>query len=229
MKHKKIYISSRARIPERSEQWRQLKLDGWNIISSWINEDGTGKDVDFEDLWKRIEKEISKSDKLILYVEPDDLPLKGTFVEVGMALALRVPVVIVAPDVVLETPDSRPLGTWMAHPLVRRASSMDDALDLKMWKIGYGDGYSCYLVDAHTFKITAYKTAKDIAEQTGVSEGRISQTLDTGYFIKGRYAIFTNKRVADLALDTVRLELKSALQRSRMSSIREEKTDDGTI
>lgn len=125
-----IYIASRASIPERAAAWRILRdVDGWNITSSWIDEAGEGQTSDFGDLWSRIESEVCNAERLILYVEPDDFPLKGALIEVGMALAAGVKVFVVALGVRLEERSCRPLGSWIKHPLVDVVASMSEALD----------------------------------------------------------------------------------------------------
>jgi hypothetical protein len=128
--HRKgAYIASRASLPERSAAWRRLRdVDGWAITCSWIDEAGPGESADLGALWQRIEAEIAGSDRLILYVEPDDFPLKGALIEVGMALACKIPIRIVAPGVELEPTSFRPLGSWVKHPLVAFAVSMHEAL-----------------------------------------------------------------------------------------------------
>lgn len=123
------YIASRASLPERSAAWRQLRdVDGWKITSTWIDEAGVGASTDLGMLWERIEAEIAGSERLVLYVEPDDFPLKGALIEVGIAIAHRIPIRIVAPGVVLEPISFRPIGSWVRHPLVMFADTMDEAL-----------------------------------------------------------------------------------------------------
>ncbi len=124
-----IYIASRASLPERSAAWRQLRdADGWKITCTWIDEAGVGESSDLGLLWVRIEAEIASSGYLILYVEPEDFPLKGALIEVGMALAHRLPIRVVAPGVVLDPTSFRPLGSWVRHPLVRFCHTMEEAL-----------------------------------------------------------------------------------------------------
>lgn len=123
------YIASRASLPERSAAWRRLRdVDGWKITSSWIDEAGAGETPDPGPLWTRIEAEIARSELLILYVEPDDFPLKGALIEVGMAIAHRIPIRVVAPGVVLDPASFRPLGSWVRHPLVTFRDTMEEAL-----------------------------------------------------------------------------------------------------
>lgn len=124
-----IYIASRASLPERAERWRRLRDEfGWQIVSSWIDEAGEGETVDFTDLWDRIHREIASSNKLLLYAEPDDFPLKGALIEAGMALALGKPVVVCLPRVLLHKRSMRPVGSWLAHCNVVRRDCLQEAL-----------------------------------------------------------------------------------------------------
>jgi hypothetical protein len=124
------YVASRASIPARAEQWRYLRdIGGWHITSTWIDEAGEGETDDFSELWVRIEAEIKQSERLILYVEANDFPIRGALIEVGIALAAGVPVYVVAPGVAIEPRSRRPVGSWMDHPLVTLASNMGEALE----------------------------------------------------------------------------------------------------
>lgn len=121
------YIASRVR---HAPLWRQSRdEDGWKITSSWIDEAGPGETADLGALWVRIEAEVARSERLILYVEPDDFPLKGALVEVGIALAHKIPIRIVAPGVEIDLVSYRPIGSWCRHPLVTFAKTMDEALE----------------------------------------------------------------------------------------------------
>lgn len=113
----RVYVASRASVPERPAMWRRLRDDGYTIVSSWIDEAGQGETASFADLWKRVVREIRSATRFVLYVEHDDFPLKGALVEVGVALAASVPVYVVAPGVTIGA-DYRPIGSWLAHPLV---------------------------------------------------------------------------------------------------------------
>lgn len=125
---KTIYAASRASIAARGSMWRTLRAAGAPIISSWIDEDGEGETGSFAELWTRIEAEIRSCSRLVLYVEPEDFPLKGALVEVGMALALGKPVVVVSPGVELEPRSMRPIGSWAAHPLVSFNHNIKEAV-----------------------------------------------------------------------------------------------------
>ena len=112
----KIYVASRASLPERPEMWRKLRDSGWDITSTWIDESGEGETESFTELWQRIESEIDSSEGVVLYAEGDDFPLKGALVEAGIALGMGKRVGIVLKDVDLQGRSMRPIGSWVAHP-----------------------------------------------------------------------------------------------------------------
>lgn len=113
-----IYIASKTR---HAPRWIQHKRDGAPIISSWIYEADVGATCNFSELWTRIQREVSLSKVLILYVEAEDAgKLKGAFIEVGMALAYGVRVIVAAEG--FGVPDRgdnfAPHGSWIHHPNV---------------------------------------------------------------------------------------------------------------
>lgn len=122
------YIASRASVPGRAAAWRRLRDDGWKITSTWIDEAGIGESADISSLWVRIAAEIERSERLILYVEPADFPLKGALVEVGIAIAHLIPIRVVAPGVEILPISFRPIGSWVCHPLVTLCDNVEDAL-----------------------------------------------------------------------------------------------------
>ena len=124
-----IYVASRASLPERPAHWRALRTAGWPIVSTWIDEAGPGETDDAGELWARIAREVASAQGVVLHVEPDDFPLKGALVEVGMALSLGKRVGVYAPGVALEGRSMRPLGSWAAHPLVRITPTLQGARD----------------------------------------------------------------------------------------------------
>jgi len=126
----RIYVASRASVPERSEMWRYWRGRGFNIVSSWIDEAGVGETASFAELWTRITKEIVSCDRLILYAEPSDFPLKGALVEVGIAIALGKPIFVVNNGCKL-TDDYKPFGSWAHHPLATFVGVVHDAFTLR--------------------------------------------------------------------------------------------------
>ncbi len=115
-----IYGASRASIPARAELWRAVRAAEHPLVSTWID---AGPAPDMVDLWVCGVREAAAAERLILYVEPGDLPLKGAYVEVGVALGAGAMVFVVAPDVADDA-----LGSWIAHPNVRRVCTIADAL-----------------------------------------------------------------------------------------------------
>lgn len=128
-----IYVASRASIQERSAMWRQLRDDGVPIISSWIDEAGPGQTASMEKLWERIQQEVAQCCGLILYAEQGDLPLKGAFIEAGMALAMNKTVAVVWPPGITNLRSL--LGSWVDHPKVVAFDDVRYAADwiLKEW------------------------------------------------------------------------------------------------
>lgn len=124
----RIYIASRASVPERSARWRAFRDSGIRIVSSWIDESGAGETDSYADLWMRIAFEIASADRLVLYAETDDFPLKGALIEAGMALGMAKPVTVCLPDVEVAERSCRPIGSWINHPLVVRNDDIEAAL-----------------------------------------------------------------------------------------------------
>jgi len=124
----RVYVASRASLPERVDMWRAYRAEGADILSTWIDEAGEGETDSFGELWSRIEAEIRAADRLVLYAELEDFPLKGALVEAGMAIGMGKPVFVVLPRILLEPRSMRPLGSWAAHPLVRMVSDARNAV-----------------------------------------------------------------------------------------------------
>ena len=107
----KIYIASKTK---HAAKWRNLRSQGFNIISTWIDEAGAGESKDLSDLAIRCVNEAKTADRLILYCEDSDI-LKGALIEVGAALAAGVRCFVVGYSPSLETALNRhPLWIWTA-------------------------------------------------------------------------------------------------------------------
>lgn len=118
------YIASRA-FPNYVKRWQALRDEqGFDIVSSWINGVGAAD----PELWLRISQQVASAERLVLYVEPQDFPLKGALIEVGMALAAGINVLVVAPGVEIEADTYRPLGSWLEHPQVTLVATMEEAM-----------------------------------------------------------------------------------------------------
>jgi len=111
----KVYVSSKA-TPSNKLLWKTIRRAGWPIISTWIDEDD--KKIDYMALWGRITKEVQNADAMLLYLTPEDFPSRGPLVEVGMALAMEIPVIACLPLVYMDPKTYRPVGSWIHHELV---------------------------------------------------------------------------------------------------------------
>ena len=121
-----VYVASRV---SRADVWKNLRDNmGVSITSSWIDEAGEGDTDDFGELWTRITREIEGSTGLVFYGHTADQPWKGALVEVGIALALGKPVAALILGE-LDGRTMRPVGSWLHHPLVRRFTYMEDAIE----------------------------------------------------------------------------------------------------
>ena len=125
----RYYVCSRVK---HAPYWIALREKGISIVSSWIDEAGDNETEDFGELWKRIESEIySDCNALLMMVYPEDFPLKGALVEVGIALAYNKKIYIYAPNVILEGRTFRPLGSWIKHPNVTFIDNIENFLQLE--------------------------------------------------------------------------------------------------
>lgn len=122
-----LYVASRASVPARAAMWRALREAGWPIVATWIDEAGEGETENFSELWARIEREIRSAQGLIVYAEPGDFPLKGAYLEAGIALGAGLPVAVVMPGVDLEPRSARPMGSWIRHPRVTVCATLEEA------------------------------------------------------------------------------------------------------
>jgi nucleoside 2-deoxyribosyltransferase len=113
---KTVYVASKVK---HAALWRELRASGVRVVSTWIDEAEPNQSLDMADLWGRCVREAGGADALICYLEPGDV-LKGGLVEVGCALASGRPVYVVG----------EPDGSWVHHTLVRRAESVQHAVEL---------------------------------------------------------------------------------------------------
>ena len=126
----RVYVCSRTRY---AREWINLRNSGWNITSTWIDEAGPGQTKDFKSLWHRIQSEIAQSDVLIAYFNESDPTGQGMFVEIGMALAFNIPVILVRESLryrdlqgIISTP-----GSWTNHSgVVTQTDSFQSALEV---------------------------------------------------------------------------------------------------
>ena len=116
----RIYIASKT---IHAPKWRRLRDEGYNIISTWIDEASEGQTCDYTELSVRCIKEIRQSDFLILYCEKNEV-LKGANVEAGAALAFGIEVRCVGQCETLSR-------VFQQHPLWKVYSDIYAALENK--------------------------------------------------------------------------------------------------
>lgn len=121
----KIYTASRT---TRAGLWRDMRANGFDIISSWIDEAEAGQTDDLSELWDRILMEVATCDRMVVYALNEDFPLKGALIEAGMGIGLDKRITVCLPGVTLEERSFRPIGSWINHPLVKREDDLLRAL-----------------------------------------------------------------------------------------------------
>jgi len=107
--------------------WRKLQQEVPHVFfnARWIKraeKEEEMQGIDFRDLWGECQEDIKDADIVLVYAEDGD-QLKGALVEVGMALAFGVQVMLVTP-----VEDRHVFGTWMHANGVQWATTMEDAM-----------------------------------------------------------------------------------------------------
>ena len=113
----RVYVASKAK---HGSMWIAMRdSQDVNIISSWIDLYEPGDIQDWRQFWLRCVAEVRSADYLLAAHFEDDGAWKGALVEIGVALALDTPVLLVG----------EPPGTWIEHPGVTRVT-MNEALEI---------------------------------------------------------------------------------------------------
>ena len=116
---KQVYVASKSNLHGYWRTWQATGMrDGFEIISTWIDEGDEGATADWSDLWVRCVTEAAMADVLVAFYRPGDV-WKGALVEIGAALAADKPVYVVG----------NPPGSWTSHPNVHRFPSVTRAFD----------------------------------------------------------------------------------------------------
>ncbi len=114
---KKVYVISKAR---HMYMWRNL-TKRLNIISSWIYIEDTPSAEHFKELWPLFVHQASIATHALVYVEPGE-KLKDGLIEIGIALAANVKVIVVG--------NMNELYSFTNHPNVEQTTSIDKAIKL---------------------------------------------------------------------------------------------------
>ncbi len=112
-----IYTASKTK---HAPKWLQLRAEGINVISTWIDEYMAGQSTCLQDLAIRCIEEPQKADVTLLYCEPED-NLRFALVEVGAALSAGKKIIVIGggPSV---------SQTMIKHPNINTVSSISEAL-----------------------------------------------------------------------------------------------------
>lgn len=111
----RVYVASKL---VHAPKWIALRDAGINVVSTWIdNPTIPPTDVEMEDLWVRCIAESAASDVILAYREEKEI-LKGSFIEIGSALACGATIFAVGFDYM----------TFIHHPRVTVFPTLDDAL-----------------------------------------------------------------------------------------------------
>lgn len=86
----KIYVASKTKY---ADTWKQLREQGLGIISSWIDEAGQGETVNPAVSFLRFCREVKDSSLFVLFAMKEDV-MKGAYIELGIAIAEEIPVII---------------------------------------------------------------------------------------------------------------------------------------
>jgi hypothetical protein len=118
----RVYIASKikyaARFRKLRHEWKKHNIE---LHARWFDQaqlEDIASPEDFHVFWLVDQHDVKTSNILIVYGEQDD-HLRGALVEVGIAIAHNIPVIIVG--------DSPSFGTWRHHPCCIEASSLEYA------------------------------------------------------------------------------------------------------
>lgn len=122
----RVYPSSKVR---HAHMWRRLQEDIPHVFfnARWIKRAEKESDLqgdDFRDLWSECKEDVMDSDALLVYAEDGD-HLKGALVEVGMAIANDIRVVLVTTD-----ENRLAYGTWIHADNVEWVTTLEEAMSL---------------------------------------------------------------------------------------------------
>jgi hypothetical protein len=112
-----IYIASKV---VHAPKWRDLRDEGWPVISTWIDEAGEGESKCLSDLTIRCIAEAVSCTHFLLYCEEREI-LKGALLECGAALAHDVPVFCVGSGPSISR-------VFEHHPRWHRCETVEEAL-----------------------------------------------------------------------------------------------------
>lgn len=118
----RIYFASKLK---HAPRWRTLCAESDQFIAHarWLKHNTLGTEDSPRNarrFWVEDVQDVLTADAVIVYAEGDD-HLRGALIEAGAAIASGIRVYVVG-----KHPD---YGTWQYHPSVRRARSLEEAIN----------------------------------------------------------------------------------------------------
>ncbi len=116
----RVYTASKI---TTAPMWRELSRKWPHVMfhARWLkhNEIGTPDLKEYAGrFWSEDEQDVKCADAVLVYAAEGE-HLRGALVEAGMAIAFKIPVIVVG-----EHPD---YGTWQHHPCVERVKDIAEA------------------------------------------------------------------------------------------------------
>jgi hypothetical protein len=103
--------------------WRELSKQWPHVMfhARWLkhNEIGTPDLKEYAGrFWQEDEQDVKCADAVLVYAKEGE-HLRGALVEGGMAIAFKIPVIVIG--------EHTDYGTWQYHPCVERVKTLDEA------------------------------------------------------------------------------------------------------
>lgn len=122
----RVYPSSKVK---HALMWRELQNTVPHVFfnARWPHRAKKESELnhdDFRDLWMECKEDIMDSDAVLVYAEDGEV-LKGALVEVGIAIANDIPVILVTTD-----ENRLAYGTWIHTDGVEWVDTLDEAMNL---------------------------------------------------------------------------------------------------
>ena len=118
-----IYVASKI---AHAPMWRNYREHGFPIRSSWIDMTGPNAGVD----WDTFIAEVAKAKIVVAYLSAWDEFWRGALVEIGCALGLNKPVLLVVPNVDDPAQLRQRIGSWTTHKRVIFQPDIGTAMDV---------------------------------------------------------------------------------------------------
>lgn len=122
----RVYFASKL---YRAPQWREIKaaMEGMlEVVSTWHDDhevvSNESNDLLARDGWKANHYDVKQATTLLAHGVASD-PLNGTLIEIGMALARLIPIILVG---------NYPWGTWRLLPNITQAETLHEGMNLLM-------------------------------------------------------------------------------------------------